>query len=115
MSMPNLSERQVYYEVATEGGGYYHAAWPSSEINRIQNADLRLALQLADIVQALGVLEPPLHGGYPGNVRAISSPRVGGRQPSAAVYTSFPDDIFERLQQYHEQESMIMREPKRDE
>ncbi len=92
-------EREVYYRATPyEGARYTNVSWPSAEIDRIHNVDLRLALQLADIVQALGVLEYPQHGGFPGNIRAVSR----GSSP-AEVYSSFPDDIMVRLERWHDE------------
>ncbi len=95
----NKEEREVYYRAAPyEGARYTNVSWPSAEIDRIGNVDLRLELQLADIVQALGVLEYPRHGGFPGNVRAISC-----GNSHVEVYSSFPDDIMLRLERWHDE------------
>ena len=100
MSSLERNERHVIYRTAMEGAGSYSlASWPSDEIDNVSNADLRCALQLADIVQTLGIIEPPVYGGPPGNVRVVSS-HYRRIDQASSVYTSFPDDVMVRLKKW---------------
>ncbi len=93
---PTTIDRFVLYQTGHEDeASYRNAEWPSSEINEIKQRDLRLALELADIAQALDFMYPS-YGGFPGKVRTVKS----SRQSDPAVYTSFPADTMERLKQF---------------
>ncbi len=76
----------------------------SEQIGNVVDHDLRCALRLADVVQALGLLERPRWGGYPGGVEVIrGEPHrcISARDlPIQAVYDEFPDDIHEMLKQW---------------
>lgn len=75
----------------------------SENIRNVKDDYLRCALRLADVVQALGLLERPSWGGYPGGVEVIrGEPHrcLSARDlPIEAVYDEFPDDIHEILKQ----------------
>lgn len=81
----------------------------SGDIDTIKNRDLRLALQLADIVQALDLMERS-PSEYYGGVRAdIAPPRLcerfaKGNQQFDQVESHFPDDLFDQFEQFHENE-----------
>ncbi len=74
----------------------------SGDIPRIRDRRLRLALQLADVVQGLG-FPAPKNGGFPGVVTVIPALRRGGverRGDVSDVYSDFPDDTIPRLKQW---------------
>jgi|GEM_PF-2490316 len=75
----------------------------SDDICHVPDRHLRLALELADIAQALGFPEPET-GGYPGGVIAtIRTPGVyiGRPEQVAHVSTDFPDDLHDRFNRWH--------------
>jgi len=74
----------------------------SDEIPYVSDRRLRLALELADIVQALDFPTPEM-GGFPGGVTAIPRSRgcvVRRSDEYAAIYTDFPDDTIACLKQW---------------
>lgn len=90
------ADRFVQYQTAHDDEAIFRSAsWPSNEIGKVKHHDLRLALELADIAQALG-FNYPSYSGFPGKVRTVYSPG----QLEEAVYTSFPDDTMEMLKRF---------------
>lgn len=69
----------------------------STEINKIQNPQLRCALRIADVMQALDFPEPEL--GPVGCVTAIQKRTEGAfaRFFTSEVTDAFPDDIMIQL------------------
>lgn len=89
---PEPLQRSVLYQTGSYDGSYYIASEViSSDISSVKNNRLRLALELADIAQALGFDYPP-HSGYPGGVKYVDG----------NVYDSFPEDTMGRLKDFFE-------------
>jgi hypothetical protein len=80
----------------------------AGKIDRIQNTDLRLALQLADVVQATGILPKPSRGGFDVAVHAVVGPKhtcLGEADENIGdVYDGMPDNLFELLERWHEEQ-----------
>lgn len=104
---PYQYERGVYYVVeegSLESGDYRWnpEAILSDEIPQVSDRRLRLALELADIIQVLSFPNPE-RGGFPGGVRAIPVSRgCVTRRPGqySEVISEFPDDTIYRMKQW---------------
>lgn len=102
-----LQDRTVEYTIEGDQGnwghGWEYTAQFSDEINLIRDKRLRLALELADIAQALE-FERPRQGGFPGGVLAVKVLSGGCVAPSWDSYneirTDFPDDTIDRFKAY---------------
>lgn len=92
----NPERRSVFYLTSNlDGSCYRDSELQSKEISSVKNKSLRLALELADVAQALDFEYPPF-GGFPGKVKLVN---FDSNQPET-VYSSFPDDTLDRFRDF---------------